>query len=145
MKGCEFCQIVAGRSSTTILHEWPACIAFFPLKPATPGHTLVVPKLHVEHIWDLNEETTSAVFSAAVAVAQAQRNVFAIDGMNIINSTGRAATQTVPHLHVHVLPRYTEDLVSDWWPDHVSTEPAQLDELARDLTKSLRAETDGQG
>ena len=91
-------------------------VAFFPLEPATLGHTLVVPREHVPYIWDVDDETASQLMRATVRVARAVRSAMRPDGMNVIQSNGEAATQTVMHVHVHVVPRYRRDEVGLSWP-----------------------------
>jgi len=91
-------------------------IAFLPLHPATAGHTLVVPRVHVPDFLALDDDLGASMSRAVLAVAHAVRDAMQPDGMNLITSSGTAAQQTVFHLHVHVLPRYDGDRVGDIWP-----------------------------
>lgn len=108
MTDCVFCTIVAGQSPATIVAEWDDAIAFRPLTPVTPGHMLVVPRVHVA---DAAEDP--AVFAATAW--RASELAAGHLASNIITSAGRAATQSVFHLHVHVVPRSPDDgLMVPW-------------------------------
>jgi histidine triad (HIT) family protein len=98
-EGCPFCDY---DGPSPILHEWAYTITFEPLNPVTPGHLLVVPR---DHFADASENPTMTglVFEFAARLARA------FDSYNLITSTGREATQSVKHLHVHVVPRRDGD------------------------------------
>jgi diadenosine tetraphosphate (Ap4A) HIT family hydrolase len=134
---CAFCRIITGHEPARVVLRTPEIVAFFPTEPATLGHTLVVPTDHIEDAWALHDRTAGTLAQAALRVAHAVRNVVHPDGLNFIQSNGRAATQTVPHLHVHVLPRWGDDPVGDFWPLRPSVSDAQQDELMSRLLESL--------
>jgi histidine triad (HIT) family protein len=114
---CEFCEIVANNKDPEgIVMRSRDAIAFFPLAPATLGHTLVVPTAHVSDIWALNDSQASALAITTLKVARAVKRAMSPDGMNIIQSNGEAASQTVMHVHVHVVPRWTGDKMGPIWP-----------------------------
>jgi histidine triad (HIT) family protein len=113
---CPFCDIIAGRADARIVGETPGTIAFFPLRPAALGHTLVIPKHHVANIWKADREVVEQVAWATAVAAKALRRALSPDGLNIINSTGEAASQTVFHLHVHLVPRWSGDHIGNLWP-----------------------------
>lgn len=106
---CIFCRIAAGEAEASVVCEDAETIAFIDLRQFHAGHTLVIPKRHVEDIFALDETTAAAVAVTVVRVAKAVRAAFAPDGISIWQSNGEAAGQEVPHLHVHVLPRRTDD------------------------------------
>lgn len=107
-----FCEVVAGREPARIVARWPEALAFQPLNPVTVGHTLVIPRAHVvDAIAD--PEAAGATMRCAAEFAGWQ----GADGYNLITSIGAAATQTVFHLHVHVVPRWpTDKLLLPWSP-----------------------------
>ena len=113
---CPFCDIIAGRADARIVGKTPGTIAFFPLRPAALGHTLVIPKRHVANIWKADREVVEQVAWATAVTAQALRRALSPDGLNIINSTGEAASQTIFHLHVHLVPRWSGDHIGNLWP-----------------------------
>jgi histidine triad (HIT) family protein len=134
---CAFCQIIADRAPARRVYESRDVLAFFPDAPAVRGHTLVIPKAHVTDFLHLTREQGSAVFNASVQVGRALDKVLAPAGMNVLSSAGGAASQTVFHLHVHVLPRWPGDALGDIWPDVVPTPSGELDALAALLRQSL--------
>jgi histidine triad (HIT) family protein len=106
---CIFCAIVAGNSPATIVDEDEHTVAFMDIHPWTRGHALVIPREHHENLYEIPEETLGQVMAAAKRLAGRVRDGLGADGVNLLNSTGRAAWQTVFHFHVHVIPRYEDD------------------------------------
>lgn len=117
MDACAFCRIVRGDDAdAVIVWEDDRTVAFAPLKPATRGHTLVIPKTHTPRVWDLSEEDAAAVTRTTLAVSKSLRESLRPAGLNIIQSNGAAATQTVDHVHVHLVPRWPRDRMTLRWP-----------------------------
>jgi histidine triad (HIT) family protein len=108
---CVFCEIIAGRAPATVVHDWPHALAIVPLEPVTEGHTLVMPKDHSRDF------TTGAehMLWAMVSAAQLAREMGG--DMNMITSRGPAATQTVFHLHLHLIPRHVDDGLALPWTE----------------------------
>jgi len=106
---CIFCAIVEGRAPAEVIFEDEETMAFMDINPANPGHTLVVPKQHVRDIYELDEETAAAVMRTAVRVARAIKAALQPEGLNLLQSNGRAGGQAVFHLHMHVIPRWYGD------------------------------------
>src|SRR5215218_3341575 len=79
------------------------------IAPATPGHALVVPRRHWADLLEIDAEDLSATMTAAQRLARHVKEVLDADGVNLINSCGAAAWQTVSHFHIHVVPRYEDD------------------------------------
>ena len=113
---CEFCAIVLGDVQPEIVYEDANTIAFVPLEPAGPGHTLVIPREHIACLWELSDEVAGHVIRTVTRVAVALHEVLDPEGMNLINSSGEAATQTVFHLHMHLVPRWVGDHMGAIWP-----------------------------
>lgn len=101
---CPFCKIVSKTAPAEIIAEWSDAVAFVPLNPVTPGHVLVVPRMHVKDALERPWITGNAFMRASQLATAA----FGGD-VNLITSVGPAATQTVHHLHVHVVPRTADD------------------------------------
>ena len=106
---CVFCSIVRGDVDSATIFEDDATLAFLDLRQSNEGHVLVVPKRHFEQIYDLEEEIASALAKTVRKVARAVRRVYEPEGLSIWQSNGAAAFQEVPHVHWHLLPRYTND------------------------------------
>jgi histidine triad (HIT) family protein len=115
--GCPFCAIARGEDpSAEIVCEGESWVAFFPDEPATPGHTMVIPRQHVPDVWALDPDLGAELMAAVVRVGRAVRKAVTPAGMNLISSSGEAAEQSVFHLHLHVLPRYPGDDIDPIWP-----------------------------
>ena len=106
---CIFCRIILGELDSATIYEDESTLAFMNLRQSNEGHALVVPKGHFEQIYDLDNDSASALASTVCKVARAVRRVYAPEGLSIWQSNGPAAFQEVPHVHWHVLPRYNDD------------------------------------
>jgi histidine triad (HIT) family protein len=134
--GCIFCAIVAGDAPARVVHEGPRTLAFLDINPATRGHALVVPKAHATDLLDASPEDLEAVAGVAQRLARAAVDVLGADGVNLLQSTGAAAFQTVFHLHVHVVPRYEGDGIHlPWIP--TPGDPDEIDAAAATLRSAL--------
>jgi histidine triad (HIT) family protein len=123
---CLFCKIVAGELPATIVAEDERTVAFMDIHPATRGHALVVPREHARDVHEIDPEDLQAVAVAAQRLATRACDNLGADGVNLLNSNGAAAWQTVFHFHVHVIPRYDGDpLRLPWVPG-----PGDADEIA---------------
>jgi histidine triad (HIT) family protein len=126
---CIFCKIVAGELPAAKLHEDERTLAFLDINPGTRGHLLVIPKRHARDILEIEPEELAAVTASVQTMARRVSERLGVAGLNIINSCGAAAWQTVFHLHVHVIPRYADDgLVLPWMP--APGDPEQLRQTA---------------
>jgi histidine triad (HIT) family protein len=114
---CIFCKIIAGELPSQIVDQDERTIAFMDIAPATPGHLLVVPREHSRDLLEIDPEDLTATVLAAQRLAQRVHERLGADGVNLLNSRGAAAWQTVFHFHVHVIPRYDGDpLRLPWTP-----------------------------
>jgi histidine triad (HIT) family protein len=114
--GCPFCAAAAGGATTPVVYEGTDVFALVPLRPAALGHTLAIPRRHVPDLFGLDAAEAVPLTEAVLLVAHAIRRSLRPDGLNVITSAGAAATQTVPHLHVHLVPRWEGDAFGDLWP-----------------------------
>jgi histidine triad (HIT) family protein len=116
---CAFCAIAAGDAPATVVREWPDALAIRPRRGGVnAGHVLVLPRTHVVDAGTDPEVTAAVMRRAAELMAEH-------DAANIITSKGSAATQTVFHLHVHVVPRTEgDDLPLPWTPQHTTRQEA---------------------
>ncbi|WP_198682760.1 HIT domain-containing protein [Kribbella sp. VKM Ac-2569] len=113
-------------------------VAFFPTEPATLGHTLVASREHIPDIWGLDEDLAAYIGRAVVRLAGAVQRAVQPEGLNIIQSNGTAATQTVFHFHVHLVPRWTEDGIGRIWPPETHFTDAQKDDAWERLREQCR-------
>jgi histidine triad (HIT) family protein len=122
---CLFCKIVAGELPATIVAEDERTVAFMDINPATRGHALVVPRTHAKDLLQIDPEELQAVAVASQRLARKAVENLGADGVNLINSCGAVAWQTVFHFHMHVIPRYEDDpLRLPWRPA-----PGDMDEI----------------
>lgn len=109
---CPFCEIVAKRAPARKVAWWLNALAIEPLNPVTPGHVLIIPKRHVADALE-DPVVTGHVFQCAADYARDE----VVGPCNLITSVGSSATQTVFHLHVHVVPRSPEDGLKLPWSE----------------------------
>jgi histidine triad (HIT) family protein len=123
---CIFCKIIAGEIPGQIVAEDERTVSFMDINPATRGHALVIPRRHARDLLEIDEADLAATLAAAKRLAQRVKDRLGADGVNLLNSCGAAAWQTVFHFHVHVIPRYEDDpLQLPWKPA-----PGDEDEIA---------------
>jgi histidine triad (HIT) family protein len=114
---CLFCKIVRGELPGQIVDEDELTVAFMDINPATRGHALVVPRRHARDLLEIEVEDLEATIVAAQRLARKASDRLGADGVNLLNSCGQAAWQTVYHFHIHVIPRYEGDpLRLPWTP-----------------------------
>ncbi|HLH67190.1 MAG TPA: HIT family protein [Solirubrobacteraceae bacterium] len=122
---CLFCRIVAGELPSQRVCEDERTVAFMDINPATHGHMLVVPRAHCTDLLEAPADDLAAVVATAQRLARLAVQRLGADGVNLLNSCGAAAWQTVFHLHMHVIPRYRDDpLRLPWKP--APGDPAQI-------------------
>jgi diadenosine tetraphosphate (Ap4A) HIT family hydrolase len=107
---CVFCAIVRGDAEASLVYQDDDVVAFMDLQPVTPGHLLVVPRLHTVGLEDLHEELGARLWTVAHRLARGlRRSRLRCDGINLFLADGRAAFQEVFHVHLHVFPRFAGD------------------------------------
>ncbi|MFT4217345.1 MAG: HIT family protein [Micropruina sp.] len=130
---CLFCSIVAGDIPARRVYEDDHAIAFLDINPWKRGHTLVIPRRHVDDLLDADEALTE-IAPAIGTVARLLTERLDSDGLNLLSNTGAVAGQEVFHLHVHLVPRYAENPGLRRLLDHDS--PIDIDEVYAALTAS---------
>ena len=109
MTDCVFCKIRDGQIPSLKIFEDDRTLAFMDINPVTHGHCLVIPKAHAATLFEVEVEDLQATIAAAQQVARAIREALAPDGLNMLQANGAAAFQSVPHVHVHLIPRWAND------------------------------------
>jgi len=139
---CTFCGIIDGRIQASVVYDDSETVAFVDLRqPEWPrgGHLLVVPRTHVEFLFDLPAPLAGSLMQSVVRVADALRRVTGPGGISVWSSNGAAAGQEVPHVHLHVLARYDGDqLLSVYGQSPARPARAGLDDLAARVQRELR-------
>ncbi len=109
MDECIFCKIIKGEIPNHTILEDDNFLAFLDIQPRAKGHTVVIPKKHAERLTDLSDEDTAGILPFVKKTAAKLQEKLSPDGFNIGWNDGKAAGQVVPHLHIHILPRWSED------------------------------------
>lgn len=115
---CIFCKIVNGDIPSVKVYEDQKVLAFMDINPLNKGHLLIIPKAHAETIHDIDQADFTAVMAATHKLAAAVYKALSPDGINLMQLNGKAANQVVPHLHVHIVPRWSGDglPICNWEP-----------------------------
>ncbi|MBV8192533.1 MAG: HIT family protein [Alphaproteobacteria bacterium] len=133
---CVFCKIVAGQIPCFKLLEDDATIAFMDINPVNPGHALAVAKGHWPTVDVIPAEVLAAVATTAQRIAKAVMAELRPDGVNLMQANGPGAGQSVPHLHIHIIPRRPgDDLLFNWQPRAV--ERAEIEAVWHRLKAGL--------
>jgi len=119
---CIFCKIVNGEIPAYKIYEDDNILAFLDIGQVTIGHTLVIPKKHVQNIFELDSETAKKLFDKVVLVAKKLKKALNIENLNLINNNGSLAYQSVFHYHIHLIPRYENDEFKITFPTNKLTE-----------------------
>ena len=109
MSDCVFCKIRDGQIPSITIYEDDTTLAFMDINPLNPGHCLVIPRAHAATLFEAEPADLQAAITAAQKVARALREVLAPDGLNMLQANGAAAFQSVPHFHLHLIPRWSND------------------------------------
>jgi histidine triad (HIT) family protein len=133
---CPFCRIVAGEAPAFVVLEDDCCTAFLDTKPLFPGHTLLVPRAHHETLVDLPASMVAPLFETAQRIAAAVEAALGAAGTFV--AMNNRVSQSVPHLHVHVVPRNRKDgLRGFFWPRQAYDGDAHAAEVAASLRAAL--------
>jgi histidine triad (HIT) family protein len=128
---CTFCKIVAGQLPSYRVLEDEHALAFLNIRPAAPGHMLVVPRVHARDVWEISNASHGEVADMVHRVATLLKTTFAPEGVNVKHNTGEAAGQDVFHYHVHLVPRWRGDGLRLTW----NSPPASSRELEQVLER----------
>ncbi|MFN8159838.1 MAG: HIT family protein [Solirubrobacterales bacterium] len=136
--GCPFCAIVAGEAEATVVLSEPGAVAFLDNRPLFPGHCLLVPTEHRETLLDLADAEVGPFFAAARRLAAAVTDAMEAQGTFV--ALNNVVSQSVPHLHVHVVPRRRRDgLRGFFWPRARYSSAAEMAEVGGRIAAALRA------
>ena len=131
--GCIFCEILEGKREGHFLYKDRDHVAFLDRYPIDLGHSLIIPRTHYERITDMEAQKVGSLFSLVPKIASAIMKAAGADAFSIAQNNGRAAKQIIPHVHIHIIPRY-KSKGTIWTKREISSN----DELA-ELAKKIRA------
>ena len=132
---CIFCDILAGKRDGHIVYEDENHIAFLDKYPIDDGHTLVIPKKHYERITDMDSNDVGEIFSIVPKIAEAVLSGAGADAFSLAQNNGKAAKQIIPHVHIHIIPRYNNK-GTVWTKRQIPTDDV-LSELAKKIKSAL--------
>jgi len=137
MDNCLFCRIVSGELPATIVYEDDNSVAFLDHRPLFHGHTLLVPREHVETLGELSREIVGPYFEAAQLLSRAVES--AMDAEGTFVALNNRVSQSVPHLHVHVVPRRRKDgLKGFFWPRTKYKGDEEMEEVKKKIVTALK-------
>ena len=135
---CVFCDIVSGAAAAHVVFEDDLTLAFLDVRPVFEGHTLLVPKAHHETLADLPDELIAPLFTNARTLSRAV--VGALDATGTFVAMNNKVSQSVPHLHVHVVPRRPKDgLRGFFWPRSKDADEGAMSAVAESIRVAARA------
>lgn len=139
MSDCIFCKIVKGEIPSAKVFENEHVLAFLDLSQVTKGHTLIIPKVHKENLFELTPEIAKNIFEVAPTIANALKETYQPIGLNAVNNNGEKAGQSVFHFHLHLIPRYGEgDGFGAVWKNNQSDYSSLgLQQMAADINSHL--------
>ncbi len=114
MTNCIFCKIISGEISSLKIYEDDLTIAFMDIARDVDGHVLVIPKTHCKNILDCNSTLLNAVTQTVQKLSVHFTENCGYDGVNLLNASDESAGQSVPHFHVHIIPRKNDDGIDAW-------------------------------
>jgi len=137
MQDCIFCKIIAGEIPSCRVYEDDQTIAFLDIAPIVQGHTLVIPRQHVDPLTDASPQVLMACLQTVQRVMRAQSRALGADGINLHQANGAAAGQVVPHLHFHVIPRFDKDGHHWNWQARSYTDTKAMQAMAQRIASNF--------
>jgi len=136
---CVFCSIIAGRLPVAEIYEDTNFLVLMDKYPINLGHTLVIPKLHYNNLLLMPPKEVAGLYSLVPIIAKAVVAAVSADGFNVGQNNGRAANQIVPHVHVHIIPRFNDDSPNGKWPTRRVASYEELLAVAYKIKRSLNS------
>jgi histidine triad (HIT) family protein len=133
---CVFCRIIGGELPSMRIYEDERTIVIMDINPLNAGHCLVITRAHAATLWDSDPTDLQAAITAAQKVATALKTAVKPDGLNLLQANGPAAFQSVPHFHLHLIPRWTNDGKGFDWP-LVQGDRAQIQAIGERVRETL--------
>jgi len=133
---CIFCEVSVRKAPASFVYNDKEVFAIMSLEQPNPYKVLVIPHTHIESIYDLNDELAASIFQVTAKIARAIRNVSHCDGLNLVQSNGKAGQQDVFHFHLHIVPRFTGDQIIFAW-DNTPSKRETLDQYANEICVGL--------
>lgn len=136
-KSCIFCSVIAGQEAGTQVYRDPNFLVIMDKYPINPGHTLVMPIKHYENLLQMSSAEVGRLYALVPALAKAVVSAVKADGFNVGQNNGIAANQIVPHVHVHIVPRFNDDSPDGKWPARRVSPQEELARIAHKIKKEI--------
>ncbi len=136
MTECVFCNIINGKIPAEKVFENKSFIAILDIFPANKGHTLVVPKKHVEKMMDMDDKEIGEMTVVAKKIAKALKEALSAGGINFISNNGKLSGQLIDHAHLHVIPRFSGDKIDFGW-NPKKYEKNEIKEMGQKLRSTI--------
>ncbi|MCP3742575.1 HIT family protein [Rossellomorea sp. BNER] len=139
MSDCIFCKIIDGEIPASKVYEDEHVLAFLDISQVTKGHTLVIPKVHKENVYELTPKIASHLFSVVPKITNAMKTEFNPIGLNLLNNNGELAGQSVFHFHLHIIPRYGQGdgFGAVWKTNNDQYTPEGLQEISQSISQHI--------
>lgn len=136
MEDCIFCKIANGVFGSATVYEDDDFRAVLDIAPAAKGHVLILPKKHMANLFEIDPDVAAKALGVASRIATAQKKALKCDGINLLQNNGEAAGQSVFHLHIHLIPRYSGDEVIVPWKT-LSYAEGEAEEYAKKIREAI--------
>jgi histidine triad (HIT) family protein len=136
-KPCIFCSIIAGEEASVLVYRDHGFIVLMDKYPMNPGHTLLMPIRHYETLLQMPSVEVGKLYSLVPAFAKAIMSAVRADGFNVGQNNGIAANQIVPHVHVHIVPRFHDDSPDGKWPARTVSSEEELLKIALKIKENI--------
>lgn len=145
LQTCPFCEIVAGKQEGVVVYQDDMCLAIMDRFPLNKGHILIIPKKHYTTIFDIPELLVGTLFTKAWFVARVLVRAVKADGVHIGQNNGRAANQKIDHVHIHIIPRFNDDIKEGGWPKRRYLTNEELETTAKLIRYEVKAVRSNRG
>ena len=135
---CIFCQIVTKNLPNAIIYEDEKFLAFLDRYPINYGHSLIIPKVHFDNILEMPPDLVGEMYTLVPHIARAIINSINGNGFNVSQNNGRSANQIIPHVHVHIIPRFLLEKNKGQWPMRKIANMDELKDLANSIIEKIK-------
>ena len=134
---CIFCSIINGSSEGITVYDNDHFLVLMDKYPISHGHTLVIPKKHYDNLLFMPSEEVGKLYSLVSIIAKAVVSAVSADGFNVGQNNGKSANQIIPHVHVHIIPRFNNDNANGRWPTRYIAKEEELCDFSKRIKNQL--------
>ena len=134
---CIFCSIINGSSEGITVYDNDHFLVLMDKYPISHGHTLVIPKKHYDNLLFMPSDEVGKLYSLVSIIAKAVVSAVSADGFNVGQNNGKSANQIIPHVHVHIIPRFNNDNTNGRWPTRYIAKEEELCDFCKRIKNQL--------